>query len=226
MRGAWLGALALTACAAGPRPVPAGASAAERLAHCEAAVLGARGAKASFDVEARGAHPAQLSGTLELHGGAALRLTAEGSFGGELAQVELDSRDADGTNRQVTKGPSVSGHRDPPAPGLGEALGVGLVRLGLLHNLARLVADEQVDHLEGGVREWVRATEVRDGVVDTSGGQPCHRVEFTIEVAGAPRGEASLCIADATGLPVHRTQKVRFEAGELTVTETLRWSVK
>lgn len=218
--------LLLAGCANGPKPVPAGVTAEQRLAHCEAAVLGAKKASATFLVDATGQNPAHFTGTLELHGGNALKLAAEGSFKGEPVFIDLDSRDPEGTSRTVTRGPSASGHRDPPASAMGEAVGLGLVRMGLLHNLAVLTGDAPVDHATGGVREWVKATNVKDGPLDAIGGQTCHRVDFTIEVAAAPRGEASVCIADATGLPVHRTQTVRFEAGTMSVTETLTWKLK
>lgn len=226
MRAALPALLLLAACVSGPRPVPAGATAAERLAHCEASVLGAKKATASFLIDATGQNPAHFTGTLELHGGNALKLAAEGTFKGEPVFIDLDSRDPEGTSRTVTKGPSASGHRDPPASAMGEAVGLGLVRMGLLHNLAVLTADEPVDHASGGVREWVKPTNVKDGPIDSFGGETCHRVEFTIEVNAAPRGEASVCIADATGLPLHRTQTVRFEAGTMSVTETLTWKFK
>lgn len=218
--------LLLVGCASGPRPIPAGATAAERLAHCEAAVLGAKQATATFLVDATGENASHFTGTLELHGGNALKLTAEGHFRGEAVVIDLDTRDPEGASRMVSRGPSASGHRDPPASAMGEAVGLGLVRMGLLHNLVTLTGDAPVDHATGGVREWVKATNLKDGPLDSIGGETCHRVDFTIEVNAAPRGEASVCVADATGLPLHRTQTVRFEVGTMSVTETLTWKLK
>ncbi len=214
-----------SACASGPRPVPAGVTAEQRLAHCEAAVLGAKKATATFLIDATGATPSHSTGTLELHGGNAVKLNAEGTLGSELVFLELDARDPEGPSRTVTKGPSASGHRDPPASAMGEAMGLGLVRRGLLPALARLTADEPVDHVMGGARDRVKATAVRDGVIDAIGGETCHRVEFTVELDGVAQGEASLCIADATGLPLHRTQTLRAEAGTTSVTETFTWKL-
>jgi hypothetical protein len=105
-------------------------------------------------------------------------------------------------------------------------VGVGLVRLGLVSNLLRLANDERVDHLAGGIRDRVRVVRPRDGGLDTSEGQTCHRVDFDLDLDGVPSGEASLCVADATGLPVLRTQKLRLEGGEQAVTETFRWTLQ
>lgn len=217
--------LALAGCAAGPRPMPEGLGPAERLAFCEAALQRARGVSATFDIVAKGAWAATLSGTLELVDRNALALSAEGTFGGEPVRVELDSRSGS-VSRSTTKGASMSGNLDPPAPALTEAVALGLVRMGLLHNLAKLAADQGVDRAQGGAGDWVKAVDVKPGVADTSGGQACHRVDFGIEVAGQPSGQASVCLSDATSLPLHRRQTVRFESGEMTVEETFRWTVK
>ena len=92
----------------------------------------------------------------------------------------------------------------------------------LLHRLGGTAAA----HPWRTICAWVLLAVALTGAADSFGGETCHRVEFTIEVNAAPRGEASVCIADATGLPLHRTQTVRFEAGPMSVTETLTWKFK
>lgn len=217
--------LTVAACATGPRPMPEGLAPAERLSFTEAALQKARGVSATFDVVAKGSLTATMSGKLDLVEKNALALTAEGTFAGEQVRVELDSRSGD-VSRSTTKGASMSGSRDPPAPALTEAVTLGLVRMGVLHNLAKLAADQGVDRAQGGAGDWVKAVDVKPGVADTSGGQPCHRVDFSLEVAGQPAGQASVCLSDETSLPLHRRQTVRFESGEMTVEETFRWTVK
>jgi hypothetical protein len=217
-------AVALGGCASGPRPVPAQLGASERLAFAEEALLGAR-ATAAFDVEATGPHAARFTGTLELTGTGALALVAEGRLDREDLKLELDALHGE-PNRSVTKGASVSGSRGGAASKLGEALGLGLVRQGLLHDLVALGEDRLPDHAGGGYRQAVQAVDVHDGAADTADGQSCHRVDFTVQVDGQRQGEASLCIADATGLPVLRRAAVHSPEGDLTQTERFRWTLK
>ncbi|MEW5741033.1 MAG: hypothetical protein AB1938_19080 [Myxococcota bacterium] len=205
--------------------MPPGLLPAERLAFAEAALTSARNVSATFEVEAQGSTKASLTGTLQLVGENALSLVAEGSFAGEPVRVELDSRSGD-INRSTTKGADVSGHRDPPAAALTQAVCLGLTRMGVLHNVARLVMDQGVDRAQGGVEAWVKAVDVKEGGPDTASGESCHRVDFAIEVAGQRAGEASLCLSDATALPLHRRQTVHFEAGDMTVVENFHWTVK
>lgn len=221
---AFTGFLVLS-CAAGPRPMPQGLSPAERLAFAEAALTQARQVSATFEVEAQGSLKATLTGTLELVGDNALSMTAEGTFEGEPVRVELDSRFGD-TNRSATKGAEVSGHRDPPAPALRRAVCLGLTRLGLLHNLSRLIRDQPVERAEGGVEDWVKPVDVSEGGPDTVSGERCQRVTFGIEVSGRRMGEASVCLSEATALPLHRRQTVRFASGDTTVVENFHWAVK
>lgn len=217
--------LCLAGCAAGPQPIPAGASAADRLAASERALLNAKGVTGTFDIESQGENPSQFAGNIELGDGNALKITAVGSYKSEAVQLELDSRDSAGTNRSTTKGPSVSSHRDPPTPKLREAVALGLSRMGLLHNLVALSLDRPVDKAEGGADAWVKAVDVKSGAAETLNGVACTRVEFGIALSGQRMGEASVCIADATGLPIARTQTMHFPSGDMTETETFTWKL-
>lgn len=215
----------LCACASGPRPMPAGVSAKERLERAEAALLGAKNLSGSFEIESTGQNPSKFTGTLELAGGNAVWLTVDGRFRDEDVHAELDSRSGD-INRTVTKGASVNGHRDPPASHLGEAIVVGLARMGLLHNLATLSQDKPIDSAQTGVGDSVKNVDAKDGAADQVGGEACHRVEFVLEVGGRSMGEGTVCISDATSLPLHRRTLVHFPDGDMTATETWRWTQK
>lgn len=219
-------ALVFAGCAAGPRPIPADASPQERLAAAERALLSTKGATATFDIESQGENASTMTGTLELIDGNALRLQGTGAYKSEAVQVELDSREPDSPHRASTRGPNVSSHRDPPAPKLREAVALGLARMGLLHNLVVLSMDRQVDKAEGGFDAWVQAVDVKAGGAETVADVPCTNVEFGIQVSGQRMGEAALCIADATGLPVLRKATVHFPAGDMTVTEKFTWKLQ
>lgn len=218
--------LAGAGCAHTPRPVPPDALPGDRLLHAERTLLTANGLTAAFELDSKGENPSHFAGTLELISGQALRVTAEGHFKSEAVHVELDSRDPDGTNRATTKGPTVSSHRDPPAAQLREALAITLVRMGLLHNLVKLTLDAPIEKAEGGVQDWVKALEPKDGASEAVDGEPCRRVDFELHVQGTRMGEASLCIADQTGLPLQRNLTVHFPAGDMQVTESYKWQVK
>lgn len=216
----------LAGCASGPRPVPPSATAAERLALTESALLTARNLTGTFDIESKGENAAHLTGTLELLEGNALHLVAEGNFKSELVQLELDSRDPEGTGRTTTKGPSVSSHRDPPTPKLREAVSVALARLGLLHNLALLSMDKPIEKAEGGVTEFIKTLSPRDGANEVVGGEACKRVEFDLQVDGLRTAEGSVCLSDTTALPLQRNLTVHFPTGDMTVSETFKWQMK
>lgn len=216
----------LAGCASGPRAVPESTTPEARLALAEDVLQTAKNASATFEIESKGENAAKLAGTLRLYAGNALHLQAEGSFKGEGVQVLVDSREADGTNRATTKGPSVSSHRDPPASNLKEAVALGLVRMGLVHNLAKLSLDAAIDHADGGFGDWVKAVAVKDGHSDNVHGESCRRVDFDVQVDGKVMGDASVCVSDVTGLVLHRRQTVHFPAGDMSVSETYKWEVK
>lgn len=216
--------LLLGACTAGPRPVPAGLTPAERLAFSEEVTLNAR-AVGTFEIDAKGAHAAHLTGTLELTGTNALSLVAEGRFDGDAVRLELDSRSGP-INRTTTRGPVANAQRNLPQPALNEAVAIGLVRMGLLHNLALLVDDKMISKAEGGVRAELAAADVRDAGPDASNGEPCRRLDYTLQVGGKPMGEGSVCLADATGLPLQRRLTVHFPDGDMTDTERFTWKLR
>jgi hypothetical protein len=97
------------------------------------------------------------------------------------------------------------------------ALVLGLTRMGILHNLARLNGGRPPDHGDGNVREWVVPRDVTWLGVNEGNDSP-RGVRFAIEVAGARTAEASLWL-DREGWPQRRTQTVRFPGGEMQVTE-------
>ncbi len=220
------GALLFAACASGPRPIPDGVVGQARLEAMEAVLLSAKSVSGSFEIESKGENAAKLTGTLRLYDGNALHLTAEGHFKSEGVQLLVDSRDPSGTNRTTTKGPNVFSHRDPPTDKLREAVALGVSRIGLLHNLAKLSLDQPIDHAEGGFAEWVKPLAAKDGHSDNVHGESCRRVDFDVEVQGRVVGEASVCVSDVTGLPLHRRQTVHFPAGDMMVSETFKWELK
>ena len=213
-RSRLLALLALAALAAGcarpgapPEPAATPAAALEAV---EARLLEAPEVGIRYRARAEGPYRGEISGVLRLRGDE-VTLEAEGEFAGEPMRARL-SADA----RGMSGGNGATGFDGPRPEGLREALVVGLVRMGILHNLARLSAGAAPDHADGGVREWVVATDPRWVAPEAEGASA--GVGFGITVAGSPAGEAELWL-DARGLPLGRRQVVRFPGGEMRVTE-------
>lgn len=197
------GALAGHATAAEP------ASADAALAALEARLLAAERVVLRYRVSARGAFEAELAGDLLLLPSDA-QLRAGGTFGGAPVDLWLYA----GAGRM--QGGSTQRSFDEPTPGaLRAALVLGLTRMGILHNLARLSAGSAPDHAAGGVEDWVQIIEPEWLALD----EPAERrLGFGVEVAGQRAGEAELWLS-AEGLPLRRRQVVRFPGGEMHVLE-------
>jgi len=164
----------------------------------------------NFDVEASGAVGAEITGSLLLGEDNRARLEATGTFAGQPLDVVLIS---DGERMFWTGGPDTG---IPTPPALREALGIGFMRMGILHNLARLSAASPPDHAEGGAPEWVLVTPTEDRTVmgDVETGDDSL---WDITVAGQPSG--SFAMTFAQGEPSVRRQRVAFPQGTMLVVE-------
>jgi hypothetical protein len=164
-----------------------------------------------FEVEATGAVEVELAGDLFLGPEGAARLEAQGSFAGR----EIDVMAVSDGERLIWSGAPEA----VPAPdGLRDALVVGLTRMGILHNIARLTAGAPPDHMEGGVREWVVVSP------DSAGAAPApglmgEGLAMTITVDGVPSGAFRLNFDEGGRLPRIRRQGVDFPEGRMEVTE-------
>lgn len=210
-RARWSGVilLILAGCGPGREPEvkPPHADPAARFGALENRLLAARTVRFNFHVTAEGVVEADLRGGLDLASRGGIRLTASGHFAGRPADLQLVSDDGryefgDATGRKVA----------PTPAHLREALIVGVTRMGILHNLARLADAAPPDHADGGVRDWVvLGAFAGDSLAPGS-------VSFDLSVSGEPAGSASLEI-DPRGRPVARRQTVRFPSGEMRVVE-------
>jgi hypothetical protein len=186
-----------------------------RLAELEQRLLSADVLSIRFTATAEGAFTAALMGTMDIEG-AQVDLKASGDFGDAPVTLELV------TDGQVMQGTSGARRfRDAQPPALRESLLLGLTRMGVLHNLARLTSAAPPDHASGGVTEWVQARSVW---ADTTGEHITLR--FDIHVDGSPAGSATLRLDRATGLPVDREQVVNFPGGSMTVREKYEFTAR
>lgn len=157
-----------------------------------------------FHVTSSGAFTADIRGRFSMGPSGRTVIDGDGSFGGSPVDLTLIS---DGAETTFANGDSSATATHPAE--LREAILIGLTRMGILHNLARLTQVAPPDHGEGGVRDWVATGPYR---ADSTG------LGFDITVGGQPAGSASLEI-DKTGDPVVRYQRVAFPSGEMMVTE-------
>jgi hypothetical protein len=186
-------------------------SAAEALSRVEAELMTAQGTVIRVHVVSEGAFSASLVGEVILAAGDELSMEAAGTFGGDSVELRLR-----GAGDQMVWS---NGERSEAAalpPGLREAVVIGLVRMGVLHNLARLVSGAPPDRTDGTVRSWVGAEEVT--WVREAGEEGGRDLAFGIVVAGERAGDATLRL-DAGGRLVRRDQVVRFPGGEMRVVE-------
>lgn len=160
-----------------------------------------------FTVESTGAFEASFEGSIDQRGGE-IALRAMGTWAGSPAAV---SAETNGDSLVVTS--PTERHDLDREPDVARSVIIGLSRMGVLHNLARLVTGRGPDHADGSVEEWVQARDLRWGRSHDS-------IEFDIFVNGRRAAVASVRIDPATGLPVERRQTVEFETGSMTVVET------
>jgi hypothetical protein len=185
-------------------PSVSGAGPASEFFSLEERLLAAESLRLEFRVTAEGALEAALQGVLDIGPAADVRLRASGMFDGQ--PVDLLLRSSAG---QVEFGNGTSVTQAPVPASLKEALVIGVTRMGILHNLARLTGGAAPDHAEGGVRDWVT---VGTFVLDAGA------LAFDLTVAGQPAGSATLEI-DSNGRPILRRQTVEFPAGQMRVVE-------
>lgn len=176
----------------------------------EARLVEADTVSLDFEVTAEGAVAASLEGSLRRAGDRDLELRATGTFAGQEVDLHLTVE-----GETMTWGNGDASSEGPVPDELWPALAVGLTRMGILHNLARLVGGAPPDHADGGVGDWVVVDEFRSG---SPFPERVPASAFSLTVAGVPSGLAVL-VFDDDGLPLERHQWVDFPQGQMRVTE-------
>lgn len=170
---------------------------------------------------AEGVVTADLDGSASWSG-SAVAIAAGGTFVDQPADLRLTLDD--GT---LTGGNGAHAFESEAPAELREALVLGMTRMGILHNLARLAGAMPPDHADGGAAEWLTYEAARWGDGTEVDGQPARPLDFTVLVDGDPVAEARLWLRATDGLPVRREQTVRFPQGDMNVVETYSdWKVE
>jgi hypothetical protein len=180
----------------------------------EARLLGAERVHIVFEVESHGAIETDVRGILVVAPDGRALLEAQGTFAGAtgVARLECDGK--------MMRGTSGAARLELPCPaGLGPALLLGLVRMGVLHNVARAWSAKPPDRADAEPGSAPSAA--MDAWVTTAGHrrppatEPEHAathfetIAFDIVVDGTSLGDAALHL-DADGNPTSREQTVRF----------------
>ena len=187
----------------------------------EARLIEAPAVRFEIAATAEGVVTADLSGTASWTDSSAA-IVASGTFVDRPAELHLALRDG-----KLAGGNGDYRFESNVPPALREALALGMTRMGILHNLARLAGATAPDHAEGGVGDWLTYEALRWGAGTEVDGQPARPLEFTILVEGTPVAEARLWLRTTDGLPVRREQNVKFPQGDMIVVETYRdWTIE
>jgi hypothetical protein len=186
-------------------------SAAEALSMVESELMAAQERALDFEVVSEGAFHASLQGRLVLAGGDALSMEASGTFGADTVRLRVRGEEG----RMMWGNSSTTEEAELP-PDLRGSVVLGLVRMGVLHNLARLVSGAPPERTDGSVGLWVETEEARWVSARTEDG--ARGIHFGIVVSGSRTAEATVWL-DAGGHLVEREQVVRFPGGEMRVVE-------
>jgi hypothetical protein len=200
----------------------------------EQRLLAATSIDIAVEVESGAPYVSLLTGTLALGSANQLTLSIDGQFKGEPVHLRLRSNAG-----RLVGGPHGDGDAtvDLPTPAkLTEAVIVGMLGMGLLHNLALISFGMPPDHAAGGAAQWVvtSAHTWDTGRDATIGGAAGRALSFEISVEGHAVGDATLWLDAATGLPLKREVNVHFSgegeggaSGTMHVSETyLKFEVK
>ncbi len=170
--------------------------AALRLDALERELLAATKLELGFQTRSEGIVKSAFDGTLKIEGDV-VELEFSGEFMGKSNRVSLR---AEGETMSIKLGRQEPTTLARPRA-LGEGVLLGLTRMGILHNLARLFGGAAPEGTDGNAREWVQSVEpalTEDGAVG-----------FGLVVGGNRSGDAKLEFGD-DGLPARRTQEVEF----------------
>ena len=171
-------------------------------------------------IRSTGAVDSDLAGEMVMESGNRVFFRFGGQFKSKSLTMKLlsDGRQVRGRGAKDTRGIT-------PAA-LNDAILIGCTRMGILHNLAMMAADQLPDRSDGDVRGWVQTTNHHWGPQGQVRGQPARSIEFDVVVSGENVGAAAVWLSKRTGLPLKRTQEVRFENQTMKVVERyLRFDV-
>lgn len=190
--------------------------AARALAQVEATLLAAESVRCFSELTAEGALAADLRSEHQLAPDGRAHVRVRGTIGGRAVDATFES---DGATMRLS-GAGVGETREGAAAAdlfAGQLL--GFTRMGWMHNAAQLAGGGDPEGVDGQVREWVEARNVRFGDEFELNGVPARPLLFDVFVGGELGAQAVLWVSLESGLPLLRLQRVQLPGGEMRVNE-------
>jgi hypothetical protein len=160
-----------------------------------------------FDLKAHvvshGATEADLTASLGVAAAGIVAMHMRGTLDGKAQDAHLRS---DGIVTMLNKGDQ--SERLPPGRSMRQAVQVGFLRIGLLHNLAALAQGLQPEHDKGGITMWASVARIHYASAKKAG---LTGLSFDILIEGKMRGQATLWIDDRSRMPVRREQSIMVD---------------
>ncbi len=153
-----------------------------------------------------------FDGALVAGPGRRMRLTMQGAVGGKDVDALFLSDGA-----KMGGGARGQPFDDmPAAPALREGIAVAFVRMGLLHDVARLSSGLPPDYLDGKSREHLRVVGLTQQPGQEVRGAPTLELSWSLTVDGKEHaGDETLWLDQRTGLPLKRRVVVHFPEGDM-----------
>lgn len=120
----------------------------------------------------------------------------------------------DGVVTMVTEGGKDT--RLQPGHNMREAVQLGLLRVGLWHNLLLLSHGSQPEHHEGGIKAWTSVANIHYAGAARPGSTS---IAFDVLIENKKVGTATLWIDDSTKLPVKREQTIVLDGKKIQTVE-------
>jgi outer membrane lipoprotein-sorting protein len=197
----------------------------------EANLMKIKNRRLKFRTEATGALTGTFEGEIIFKKGNVMDYRAWGKFAGRDHKLFLL---CDGTK---LRGGGENSPFEMAAPaGLRPGILIGLARMGLMHNIARLTSNKPPERTDGSVYKWLvvqDAKYAKDHAPDTpqagatlkQNNKKLVVIFFKLGVENEKNaGDVELWIDTKTNLPAYRTITVHFPQGDMFVTEKYEWS--
>lgn len=186
------------------------------LAQVEAILLGAQSVRCFTELTAEGALAADLRSEHQLLPDGRTRVRVRGAIGGRAVDVLFES---DGATMRLSGAGAGDARERAVAPDLFAGQLLGFTRMGWMHHAAQIAGGGSPEGVDGNAHAWVEARNVRFGDEFELNGVPARPLLFDVAVDGQVSAQAVLWVAQASGLPLMRLQRVQLAGGEMRVTE-------
>jgi hypothetical protein len=201
------------------------------LSAMEANLMKIKNRKVKFRTEATGALTGAFEGEIVFKKNNVMEYRTSGKFGGKDYKLFLSCDDA-----KLRGGSEDKPFEIDAPPGLRSGILIGMSRMGLMHNISRLISNKPPDRIDGTVFKWLTAQEpkfTKDHDPDTpqAGAQLKQNNKKLIVVFyklgvedNKNAGDVELWIDTKSNLPTYRLITVHFPKGDMIVSEKYEWS--